>query len=192
MRRSRVSFGNLAWKDRHRPSIGQLRDGSTGAMQVNRLSHGQLWSHRQPWCLLLLFAGLSANPAAHADAVSAVQSLREGGCGGILPPARPLHHSALLDRAAGLWAGAGSSPAAAVKRSGYDYLDRAGFCVCGAFQLAGARAGDAGAGAGQRGAGPRNSLRRAVVCAGAAGKAFRDIGGSRIRTCGRHGPAQLF
>jgi uncharacterized protein YkwD len=83
-------------------------------VQVNRLYHRQLW------CLLLLLAGLSANPTAQADAVSAVQLLREGGCGGILPPARPLHRSALLDRAAELWAGAGSSPAAAVKRSGYE------------------------------------------------------------------------
>ena len=98
---------------------------------MNRLSHRQLWSHRQLCCLLLLFAGLSANPAAHADAVSALQLLREGGCGGILPPARPLHHSALLDRAAGLWAGAGSSPAAAVKRSGYDAEATTGVHVSG-------------------------------------------------------------
>jgi uncharacterized protein YkwD len=82
-------------------------------MRLNRISHRQLWR------LWVLFAGLSLNPAAQADAVSALQLLREGGCGGILPPARPLHHSALLDRAAGLWA-AGSSPAAAVKRSGYE------------------------------------------------------------------------
>jgi uncharacterized protein YkwD len=94
-------------------------------MQVNRPSHRQLW------CLLPLLAGLSANPPAHADAVSAVQLLREGGCGGILPPARPLHHSALLDRAAELWAGAGSSPAAAVKRSGYDAEATTGVHVSG-------------------------------------------------------------
>src|SRR5260370_39018449 len=131
MPRSRVALGTLAWKDRHRSSIGQLRDRSTGAMQVNRLSHRQLWSHRQLCCLLLLFAGLSANPAAHADAVSAVQLLREGGCGGILPPARPLHHSALLDRAAEVWAAAGSSPAAAVKRSGYEVEATAGLHVSG-------------------------------------------------------------
>ena len=87
--------------------------------------------HRQPWCLLVLLAGLSANPAARADAVSAVQLLREGGCGGILPPARPLHHSALLDRAAQLWAGAGNSPAAAVKRSGYDAEATTGVHVSG-------------------------------------------------------------
>jgi uncharacterized protein YkwD len=77
------------------------------------------FSQRQLWRLLVLFAGLSANPAARADAVSTVQLLREGGCGGIVPPVRPLHHSALLDRAAEWWA-AGNSPAAAVKRSGYE------------------------------------------------------------------------
>jgi uncharacterized protein YkwD len=87
--------------------------------------------HRQLWCLVLLSAGLSANPAARADAVSAVQLLREGGCGGILPPARPLHHSALLDRAAQLWAGARSSPAAAAKRSGYEAETTAGLHVNG-------------------------------------------------------------
>ncbi len=92
---------------------------------MNRLSHRQLW------CLLLLLAGLSANPAARADAVSAVQLLREGGCGGILPPARPLRHNALLDRAAELWAAAGSSPAAAVKRSGYEAEATAGLHVSG-------------------------------------------------------------
>jgi uncharacterized protein YkwD len=89
------------------------------------------FSHRQLWRLLVLFAGLSANPAAQADAVSAVQLLREGGCGGILPPARPLHHSALLDRAAEVWAAAGSSPAAAVKRSGYEAEASAGLHVSG-------------------------------------------------------------
>jgi uncharacterized protein YkwD len=72
-----------------------------------------------------------ANPAARADALSAVQLLREGGCGGILPPARPLRHSALLDRAAELWAGAGSSPAAAAKRSGYAAETAAGLHVRG-------------------------------------------------------------
>jgi uncharacterized protein YkwD len=92
---------------------------------VNRLSHRQLW------CLLLLLAGLSAHPATQADAVSAVQLLREGGCGGVLPPARPLHHVALLDRAAELWATAGNSPAAAAKRSGYEAESTAGLHVSG-------------------------------------------------------------
>ena len=92
---------------------------------MNRLFHIQLW------CLLLLSAGLSAIPDARADAVSAVQLLREGGCGGILPPARPLRHNALLDRAAELWAGAGISPAEAAKRSGYDAEATAGLRVSG-------------------------------------------------------------
>jgi uncharacterized protein YkwD len=94
-------------------------------VQVNRLYQRQLW------CLLLLLAGLSANSATRADALSAVQLLREGGCGGTLPPARPLHHSALLDRAAELWARAGNSPAAAAKRSGYEAETTAGLHVNG-------------------------------------------------------------
>jgi uncharacterized protein YkwD len=55
---------------------------------------------------------------AQADALSAVQLLREGGCGGILPAAKPLHQNALLDRAAEQWAG-GLTPATATQRSGY-------------------------------------------------------------------------
>ncbi|MGO9514090.1 MAG: CAP domain-containing protein [Steroidobacteraceae bacterium] len=50
--------------------------------------------------------------------MSAVQVLREGGCGGILPAARPLQHNVLLDRAAEQWA-AGHSLAAAAAGSGY-------------------------------------------------------------------------
>lgn len=50
--------------------------------------------------------------------MSAVQVLRAGGCGGILPAAQPLYHNVLLDRAAELWA-AGSSPATAAAHSGY-------------------------------------------------------------------------
>jgi uncharacterized protein YkwD len=84
-----------------------------------------------PWRLLVLCAGLSANPAAQADVVSAVQLLREGGCGGLLAPARPLHHSALLDRAAESWAAAGGSPAAAAKRSGYEAESAAGLHLSG-------------------------------------------------------------
>jgi uncharacterized protein YkwD len=53
-----------------------------------------------------------------ADIVSAVQLLREGGCGGILPAALPLHTQASLDHAAELWAG-GLSLAVAIEHSGY-------------------------------------------------------------------------
>ena len=77
-----------------------------------RLSHALLWR------LLILIGGLSAALMAHADALSAVQLLRVGGCGGILPAAQPLHHNVSLDRAAEQWA-SGNSLAAATDRSGY-------------------------------------------------------------------------
>ena len=54
----------------------------------------------------------------HDEALAAVQLLREGGCGGILPAARPLEHSALLDRAAAQWA-SGRTLQAAAEASGY-------------------------------------------------------------------------
>ncbi len=82
------------------------------------------------WCLLVLCGGVSAALSARADPLSAVQLLREGGCGGILPAAGPLHHDALLDRAAEQWA-AGRSPAAAVERSGYKAEATSGLHVTG-------------------------------------------------------------
>jgi uncharacterized protein YkwD len=91
---------------------------------VNRLSRGQSWR------LLVLLIGLTATAASSADALSAVQLLREGGCGGILPPARLLHHNALLDRAAEQWA-AGRPPAAAAEHSGYKADTTAGLHVRG-------------------------------------------------------------
>ncbi len=50
--------------------------------------------------------------------LAAVQLLREGGCGGTVPAARPLNHDALLDRAAAQWA-SGRTLAAATENSGY-------------------------------------------------------------------------
>ena len=79
---------------------------------MNRFTGNRLWR------LLVLLGGLSATLTSRADAVSAVQVLRAGGCGGIMPAAQPLHRIASLDRAAEQWA-AGRSPAAAVQRSGY-------------------------------------------------------------------------
>jgi uncharacterized protein YkwD len=52
------------------------------------------------------------------DPLSAMQLLREGGCGGLLPPARTLTPNALLDHAARDWA-EGKTLAAATERSGY-------------------------------------------------------------------------
>jgi uncharacterized protein YkwD len=63
----------------------------------------------------------AAKPAAPAPAdaaLSAVQLLREGGCGGIVPAARPLKHDALLDEAAAQWA-SGRTLGAATENSGY-------------------------------------------------------------------------
>jgi uncharacterized protein YkwD len=80
---------------------------------LRRLLHSHLGR------LLLLAGALAPTLTAQADAVSAVQVLRAGGCGGILPAARPLTHNALLDRAAELWA-AGGSPASAAAHSGYE------------------------------------------------------------------------
>ena len=56
--------------------------------------------------LLALSALLAAAaPVAQADALSAVQTLRAGGCGGIVPIAKPLRHEVLLDRTAQQWPG---------------------------------------------------------------------------------------
>ena len=77
-----------------------------------------------------LLGGTFAAATTRADAVAAVQVLREGGCGGLLPPAAPLHRVASLDRAAQQWA-AGSSPAAAAKSSGYVAETAAGLHISG-------------------------------------------------------------
>jgi uncharacterized protein YkwD len=86
--------------------------------------------------MLCLLAVLSALAAAHTSqasepaSVSALQLLREGGCGGVLPPARPLQHLASLDRAAEQLA-AGRSLTDAVERSGYHSQTAAGLHVSG-------------------------------------------------------------
>jgi uncharacterized protein YkwD len=80
---------------------------------------------------LVLFSGLTGPLAAQADAVSAVQVLREGGCGGTLPPAPLLRRNGMLDRAAEQWA-AGVSLASATERSGYQAESTAGVHITGA------------------------------------------------------------
>jgi uncharacterized protein YkwD len=75
-----------------------------------------------PWLtsalLAIIVAGVGAGTTANADAVTAVQVLREGGCGGRSPAAAALHRSAVLDRAAEQVA-AGRSADVAVERTGY-------------------------------------------------------------------------
>lgn len=76
-----------------------------------------LRTHRGPRIGLALLAGLAASPALRADALAAVQSLREGGCGGLVAAAAPLRHSAALDAVATHWAG-GQSLAVAARARG--------------------------------------------------------------------------
>lgn len=80
--------------------------------------------------VLVLLGALFAGVTAQADAVAAVQVLREGGCGGLMPPAAPLHRITSLDRAAEQWA-VGTSPGAAAKRSGYAAQATAGLHISG-------------------------------------------------------------
>jgi uncharacterized protein YkwD len=74
-------------------------------------------THSHYGTLFVLIVGL-APALTQADALSAVQVLREGGCGGTLPPAAPMHRNAMLDRAAQEWA-AGRALATATEHSGY-------------------------------------------------------------------------
>src|ERR1700733_5284808 len=80
-------------------------------------------------CLILL-AALATHSNARADALSAVQVLREGGCGGLMPAAAPLRHSTLLDRAAEEWAH-GLALSAAAQSANYPADVTAGLRVAG-------------------------------------------------------------
>jgi uncharacterized protein YkwD len=68
----------------------------------------------RPWlCALLVVGGLFAGAQpARPDALSAVQVLREGGCGGLVPASQPLRRDAGLDQSAAQWADGGSLPEA--------------------------------------------------------------------------------
>jgi uncharacterized protein YkwD len=81
--------------------------------------------------LAALIAGFTGTVTSQADALSAVQVLREGGCGGTLPAAMPLHHNEQLDRAAQQWA-AGSTFIAATQHSGYQAQSSAALHISGA------------------------------------------------------------
>jgi uncharacterized protein YkwD len=78
-----------------------------------------------------VLSGLAATRTSRAaDPVSAMQVLREGGCGGVLPPARPLQHLASLDRAAEAWA-SGHSLSAATAGGGYQTAAASGLRISG-------------------------------------------------------------
>ena len=78
----------------------------------------------------MLIGGLAASLSSQADPISSLQLLREGGCGGTFPPARPLRHIASLDRAAEQWA-TGRSLASAAQLSGYESQSTAGLHIKG-------------------------------------------------------------
>jgi uncharacterized protein YkwD len=75
-------------------------------------------SYSHLWRLGLMLASLAATPATWADPLSAVEVLRAGGCGGVMPAAQPLRHNPMLDRAAAEWAVGQSLPAAS-EHNGY-------------------------------------------------------------------------
>lgn len=90
---------------------------------MNRLFRALLWG------ATLAFAALAAGPS-RADVVFAVRVLREGGCGGVLPGAPPLHRNEVLDRSASEWA-AGRALSAAIELNGYRAVSAAGLHVRG-------------------------------------------------------------
>jgi uncharacterized protein YkwD len=81
------------------------------------------------WILIIVAgaAGGRALASAH-DAFSAVQVLREGGCGGVTPATRALRHESALDAVAQQWA-RGQPLAAAAERGGYPALATSGLHV---------------------------------------------------------------
>jgi uncharacterized protein YkwD len=80
--------------------------------------------------VLIVLAALAADPAlgSATDALSAVEVLRAGGCGGVVPAARPLRHELALDGVAQQWAD-GQALAAAAERGGYPALATSGLHV---------------------------------------------------------------
>ena len=95
-----------------RSATGTLFWGGHRSNTVKRSSCSHLWR------LWVLLAGLAATSTTWADALSAVEVLREGGCGGTMPAAPPLRHNPMLDRAAAMWAMGQSLPVAS-ERNGY-------------------------------------------------------------------------
>jgi uncharacterized protein YkwD len=120
---------------------------------MQRAAHRRFW--RFAATAVALICCLTCAPS-HADVFSDVQSLREGGCGGLLPPARALHRSALLDHAAREWA-TGLELATAIERSGYRAQTMSGLRISGTEASA------------------MQSLRRSR-CASVSDLSFNDIG----------------
>jgi uncharacterized protein YkwD len=62
------------------------------------------WDRLRTWALMTALLTAVVRTPARADALAEVQVLRAGGCGGIVPIAPPLQHSATLDKVAEQWA----------------------------------------------------------------------------------------
>ncbi|HEY2685177.1 MAG TPA: CAP domain-containing protein [Steroidobacteraceae bacterium] len=75
-----------------------------------------------------LCVALLASLTAAGEPLDAIQLTREGGCGGLVPYAPPLHRSAALDRAAAAWS-RGTSLKAAMFVSGYPIESSSGLHV---------------------------------------------------------------
>lgn len=84
------------------------------------------WSARALLGLAALAAGSAV--ASATDPISAVQVLREGGCGGFQPATRALRHEGALDAIAQQWA-EGMPLATAAERGGYPAVATAGLHV---------------------------------------------------------------
>src|SRR5580693_3358063 len=82
------------------------------------------------WSAGATLIAFAAAAATHNDPLSAVQVLREGGCGGILPAAPILQPNPLLDRAAQQWA-AGRTLGEATEHSGYSAESASGLHTTG-------------------------------------------------------------
>jgi uncharacterized protein YkwD len=89
------------------------------AISLRWLGHSVAW-----------VAALLCPVMGRTDPLWAVQVLREGGCGGTLPAAQPVHHTPLLDRAAEQWA-RGSSYTTATQRVGYPAQSTAALHISG-------------------------------------------------------------
>ena len=111
---------------------------------------------RRLWSLLVLLTALTSVSVARADALSVVQMLRAGGCGGVAPIARPLGRASLLDRAAEQWA-LGTSFSAAAEHSGYSAQSVAGVRLSGSDEA-------------------MLQLLRSSECHAVAGRDLRDVG----------------
>ncbi len=86
---------------------------------------------RASWCAAwILIAGFAMPSIVQADALLAIQVLRQGGCGGLMPAAASLRHSAMLDRVAEQWA-QGLTLSAAAQSGGYPAAASAGLRVAG-------------------------------------------------------------